>query len=126
MASRLIQDLCPALQPIAREFMIQCAAENIPVIITCTLRPNAEQDALYAQGRTTPGRIVTNAMAGQSKHNTGEAFDVGLKNPDGSMNWDDTDPHWHRMGLIGEELGLLWGGRWKHPDKPHFELKETI
>jgi peptidoglycan L-alanyl-D-glutamate endopeptidase CwlK len=126
MASRLIQDLCPALQPLAREFMILCASENIPTVITCTLRSNEEQDALYAQGRTTPGRIITNAMAGQSKHNTGEAFDVGLKNPDGSMNWDDTDPHWQRMGQIGEELGLTWGGRWKHPDKPHFQLKETI
>lgn len=126
MTSRSINDLCPALQPLAREFMIRCAAENIPTVITCTLRSNEEQDVLYAQGRTAPGKIITNAKAGQSKHNTGEAFDVGLKNQDGSMDWDDTNPHWLHMGQVGEELGLIWGGRWKHPDKPHFELKEVI
>ncbi len=126
MASRLIQDLIPALQPIAREFMIRCAAEDIPTVLTCTLRSNEEQAALYAQGRTAPGKIVTHAQPGQSKHNTGEAFDVGLKKQDGSMDWNDSNPNWLRMGEIGEELGLQWGGRWlgKKRDMPHFELKE--
>ena len=124
MPSRLIQDLTPEMQPLAREFMIRCVAEDIPVIITCTLRSMDEQAALYAQGRTTPGKVVTHAKPGQSKHNTGEAFDVGLKNEDGSMDWDAGNPHWLRMGEIGEEIGLEWGGRWsgKKQDLPHFQM----
>src|SRR5215207_9435814 len=39
--------------------------------VTSAYRSNAEQDALYAQGRTKPGSKVTNARGGQSKHNPG-------------------------------------------------------
>lgn len=136
MPSRKIQALSAALQPLAREFMIRCVAEGIPVIITCTLRSNQEQTDLYALGRTvkshvgpwTPemplGRTVTNAKAGESKHNTGDAFDVGLLDANGDADWDDSNPHWLRMGEIGEEVGLNWGGRWpgKKRDLPHFQL----
>src|ERR1043165_556102 len=61
---------------------------------TQTLRTFEEQNALYAQGRTKPGQIVTNAKGGQSYHNYGLAIDFALlidKNGDGKpdeVSWD--------------------------------------
>nr|WP_295770097.1 M15 family metallopeptidase [Rhodoferax sp.] len=43
------------------------------------MRSCAEQDALYAQGRTAPGNKVTNAKSGDSNHNFGIAFDIGVR-----------------------------------------------
>ena len=39
------------------------------------------------------------------------------------LQWDADDEIWHRIGEIGESLGLRWGGRWKQRDMGHFELK---
>ena len=44
-------------------------------VIVSGYRSSAEQNALYAQGRTTAGPIVTNAKGGQSAHNVGMAID---------------------------------------------------
>ena len=122
MSSRNIDDLHPDLQPLCREFLARTHAEKISTFLTCTLRTNEEQDAEYAKGRAKPGKIVTNAKAGQSKHNTGRAFDIAISNPDGSLNWDTASEAWHRVGEIGKELGLTWGGDWKMKDMPHFEI----
>ena len=69
MASRKIEDLHPDLQPLCREFVRRCEAAGVTALITTTFRSGAEQDELYAQGRTKPGPRVTNARAGQSAHN---------------------------------------------------------
>ena len=54
--------LChPRLQKIASAWVKACATEGIIVAIAETLRTAAEQDELYAQGRTKPGAIVTHA-----------------------------------------------------------------
>ena len=51
--------LChPRLQRIASAWIKACATEGITVAIGETLRTVAEQDALYAQGRTKPGNKV--------------------------------------------------------------------
>ena len=74
--------LChPRLQRIAAAWLKACAAEGITVAISETLRTAAEQDALYAQGRTKPGNIVTNAKGSsyKSQHQWGIAFDFYLK-----------------------------------------------
>jgi peptidoglycan L-alanyl-D-glutamate endopeptidase CwlK len=129
MASRRIEDLHPILRPLAVQFIADCVAEGIRVIITCTYRSPEEQDELYAQGRTKPGRKVTNAKAGQSEHNTqlngtpaARAFDIAIKDSTGKLNWDAHHRHWKRAGEIGKALGLVWGGDWKIRDLPHFEL----
>lgn len=81
----------------------------------------AEQDALYAKGRTQPGPKMTNARGGQSNHNFQIAVDVGLFK-DGK--YLDESSYYERMGPIGEALGLEWGGRWTDgPDLPHFQIK---
>ena len=81
-----------------------------------------EQDALYAQGRTRPGNIVTRARAGQSNHNYGLAVDV-VPLVNGQPTWNVANAVWQRIGDEGKRAGLNWGGDWQaFQDKPHFEL----
>lgn len=85
-------------------------------------RTFAQQAALYAQGRTTMGRIVTNAKPGFSWHNWRRAFDVVIEAFPGDTTPNDVyDGPWSIVGDLGEFCGLEWGGRWKHPDIPHFQ-----
>lgn len=130
--SRSLNDLHPEMQRLTAEFLNNCKAAGVDVLITCTFRSNTEQAALYAQGRTAPGRIVTNAKPGQSTHNVtvngkpaSLAFDVvPLRN--GKPVWDAKDPLWQQVGEIGEALGLEWAGRWKRfREFPHFQHPEA-
>jgi peptidoglycan L-alanyl-D-glutamate endopeptidase CwlK len=100
-------------------FQRACAAAKIDIIITQGYRTPAEQDALYAQGRTKPGKIVTQLKGKQSKHCQGKAFDICfLINKKASY----VGP-WEAVGIIGKKCGLTWGGYWKgFVDKPHFEI----
>lgn len=132
MPSRNLADLDPVLQSLCKEFLAQCASAGIKANVDCTYRSNAEQDADYAQGRVTPGGIITNAKAGQSAHNcmaadgtpAAKAFDIYITNDDGTLNWDTTSLPWETAGQIGQGLGLVWGGAWEGNlvDYPHFEL----
>jgi hypothetical protein len=91
--------------------------EGIIFRITCGYRSPEEQARLYAQGRTTKGKIVTKVK--HSKHNDGLAFDVVIiKNNQVSWNGED----YFRIGEIGQALGLTWGGAWRMRDYCHFEL----
>jgi len=109
--SRDIKDLLPIVAAKCDAFIAACKAQGIDVLITSTLRDNESQNALYAQGRTTAGNIVTNAKAGQSFHNYGCAFDfVPLVN--GKAMWNDSKL-FERCGVIAESCGLEWAGRWK-------------
>ena len=127
MASRKIEDLVPAMQLRALRFAGAMASAGIPFMFTCTLRTVAEQLELYAQGRTKPGAKVT--WVQHSKHQDGLAFDIAILK-DGKPTWDvkvsvndDDIPDYEQAGVIGESLGLRWGGRFKKtPDYPHFEL----
>ena len=116
---------CRPRQAKAREWLARCRAEGINVKVICGLRSNAEQAALYAQGRTAPGPKVTNAKPGYSWHNFGVAWDFVVFDDRGQPLWDS--PLMDRCGAIGEDLGLEWGGRWTNPqDKPHLQLKLGI
>lgn len=97
-------------------------------IITQGLRSFAESDSLYAQGRTKPGNIVTNAKAGQSIHNYGLAFDFvisvgGIAKWDTKTDWDeDKQSDWMEVVNIFKSHGWSWGGDWKSlKDYPHLE-----
>jgi peptidoglycan L-alanyl-D-glutamate endopeptidase CwlK len=108
--SRKIEDLHPYVAKLCRAFVAACKKDGIDVLITSTWRDNAAQNALYAQGRTKPGKKVTNAKAGQSFHNYKLAFDfVPIVN--GKAQWNDLAT-FKRAGVIGERLGLDWAGRW--------------
>jgi len=109
--SRSLSDLLPVVAAKCDSFIAKCKQNGIDVIITSTLRDNESQNALYAQGRTTAGKIVTNAKGGQSFHNYGCAFDfVPVVN--GKAQWNDTKT-FERCGEIAESVGLEWAGRWK-------------
>jgi peptidoglycan LD-endopeptidase CwlK len=106
---------------LAGEFQNEMRRQGIEFIFTCTFRPQPEQDELYAQGRTKPGRIVT--WTRNSKHTKREAFDIAvIKN--GKITWYADD--YKKPGEIGMNLGLNWGGNFKAKDMPHFELKRGI
>jgi len=107
-----------ALRPLAEEFLTRCESKGHNIGITSGRRTQEEQNTLYEQGRTTPGNIVT--WTKDSNHIGGNAFDIAFigNNPyPKGFNWEI-------LGKIGEEIGLKWGGRWKKPDNPHFELKK--
>jgi peptidoglycan LD-endopeptidase CwlK len=121
---RQIADLDPILQPVAVELVRLAAAAGIPVVITCTRRTAQEQERLYAQGRLTPGRRVTNAHAADSPHCAGLAFDVAFRPASGvGVTWSaPIAGAWEQLGAIGMSLGLVWGGTFKGlVDRPHFE-----
>jgi len=116
--SRRIDDLLLIVAAKCRAFIDGCAKEGIDVIITSTYRDAESQNALYAQGRTLPGKKVTNVRGGDSFHNHRCAFDF-VPVVGGKAVWND-DKTWERCGAIAEKVGLEWGGRWvKFPDKPH-------
>lgn len=120
-ADKKLQGVHPTVAAKARQLISQAYKEGIPIIITQGFRSVEEQNELYAQGRTKPGKIVTNARGGYSYHNFGLAFDFAILNPDGSVNWN-VDAKWKRVAQIGKSLGLEWGGDWKgFKDYPHFQ-----
>jgi peptidoglycan L-alanyl-D-glutamate endopeptidase CwlK len=152
MSSREIKHLHPDVQVMYNKFFDRCRRDpwmlknGITVLLICTYRSNEEQAKLYAQGRTTPGRIVTNAKPGKSKHNTtlpdgtpaALAFDVvplrngkpvwgtagnGIDNDETDDERDDLEV-WQRVGEHGEAVGLSWAGRWtSFREYPHMEMK---
>lgn len=108
--SRDLKDLHPRVAALCSAFIAKCKEQGIDVLITSTYRDAESQTALYNQGRTAPGKIVTNAKAGQSWHNWRCAFDfVPIVN--GKAQWNDTAT-FERCGQIAESLGLEWAGRW--------------
>lgn len=110
MASRSLEDLTPGCRAKAKQFLEECDKQGLDILIYCTLRPGVEQDALYALGRTKPGKIVTNARAGESYHNYGMAFDF-VPVVGGKPQWDNTELY-RKAGVIAESIGLEWAGRW--------------
>lgn len=122
---RNIATLHPQTQKVARAFM--SAAKSIAARVGCDVkiisgtRSYAEQDALYAQGRTTPGLKVSNAKGGQSNHNFGLSFDIAIFR---GKEYCDDHPLYRELGQLGKSLGLEWGGDWRSiQDEPHFQLR---
>ena len=99
------------------------------MLIVSTLRTFAEQDELYAQGRTKPGKRITNAKGGQSLHNYGVAIDFALLIDGKTASWEDLKDFdgdrkadWMEIVEVFEQAGWEWGGRWKSfTDKPHLQ-----
>lgn len=137
LTSRKLDDLLLPAKIRAFAFLGEAKADGIDLLVTCTHRDAEAQDALYAQGRTAPGRIVTNARGGDSFHQWRVALDVApLRH--GKPVWgtagngidddpsdDDTDDLelWQRVAAIGERCGLEWAGRWKRlREFPHFQF----
>ncbi|QKJ68010.1 M15 family metallopeptidase [Deefgea piscis] len=139
MSSRDLKDLHVSIRVLAEQLVAEANAalqqQNpaLAVRLVCTWRPQSEQNALYAQGRTKPGRKVTwvthsahNTDLADTAHGDAEALDVGVFE-NGKYLQGNTARElafYLCLGPIGERLGLAWGGRWKTPDYPHFERKK--
>jgi len=108
--SRKLEDLHPVVKKMVEKFIEECDRAGVDVLIYSTYRDAASQDALFAQGRTNPGKIVTNARAGQSFHNWRVAFDF-VPIVAGKARWDDKEAY-AKCGNIAESIGLQWAGRW--------------
>lgn len=125
MSSRDIAALLPDVAAMASAMLAECERQGLHVIVACTYRSNEEQAALYAQGRTKGGAIVTYAKPGQSKHNTRQALDIyPITNGKltGTSNPTERDI-WQQLGRIGKAAGFEWGGDWHMQDLPHFQTK---
>jgi len=117
-AIRDIDALTPDTAAKCRLFLQRSKAAGLEVFVTETRRSFERQAALWAIGRTLPGRIVTRSKAGTGKHEFGLAFDVAFK----GVNLYPSDAKtWARLGSIGKACGLTWGGDFKGVDSVHFE-----
>ncbi|WP_271006470.1 N-acetylmuramoyl-L-alanine amidase family protein [Listeria seeligeri] len=111
-----------------RNVIKKMAKQGIYLCVAQGYRSKTEQNALYAQGRTKPGSIVTNAKGGQSNHNFGVAVDLCLYSSDGKkVIWESTTSRWKKVVAAMKAEGFKWGGDWKSfKDYPHFELCDAV
>ena len=121
ITSRSLDDLLPVVRAKALAHQEACKEEGIDLLIYCTYRDNEAQEALYLQGRTTAGAIVTNARGGDSYHNYRCAYDC-VPLVGGKPAWNDTKLY-AKVGQLGESVGLQWSGRWsgKLKETAHFQ-----
>ncbi|MDO7907119.1 M15 family metallopeptidase [Paenibacillus sp. JX-17] len=125
-----VSGLDPAVLRAKNELVQQVRAKGIHMMITEGFRSPAEQDKLYNQGRTTAGKVVTQARGGESYHNYGLAIDFAIRTPDGGVVWDmkydgngNGIPDWSEIVTAAKALGFTWGGDWADfPDYPHLQM----
>jgi peptidoglycan L-alanyl-D-glutamate endopeptidase CwlK len=141
MKDKITRDRLYLLHPLLRDEAISIwdeidATLTGRAICRCaySLRTFSEQDGLFAQGRTKPGKIVTNAKGGQSYHNYGLAVDIVLlkdTNGDGTFDtasWEtnvdfdgDGKADWIEVVNIFKRHGWEAGIDWHFKDSPHFQ-----
>ena len=114
-----IAELTPTAQEACKLFLYECEQQGLKVKITETYRSQERQNELYAQGRTKAGQIVT--WTKKSRHTSRRAWDIcqDIKGQEYSDN-----SFFKNCGIIAKGLDITWGGTWKTPDKPHFEISE--
>jgi D-alanyl-D-alanine carboxypeptidase len=120
--SRKLDDLVPELRVKAFELIARCAELRVPIFIVDTLRTPQEQEIYLAKGVSWTPR---------SKHLVGRAIDVCpyqqfALHETVKLEWNADDPAWQTIGRIGKQLGLVWGGDWRHRDLSHFELPDEV
>ncbi|WP_214720660.1 M15 family metallopeptidase [Exiguobacterium sp. s192] len=125
-----LKNLHPAVEAGAKDLIrLSHSCYNIDIRITQGYRTKKQQDALFDQGRSRAGEIVTNARGGESMHNYGLAFDF-VQMVDGDISYDleydgnnSGKSDWREVAAVGKALGFEWGGDWKRfVDYPHFEM----
>ena len=116
--SRSLDDLRPDVKANAELLLAECKKQGLNVLITQTLRDNEYQALLYAQGRTRPGKIVTNSKT-VTFHGHGLAFDFCEDAP--GREYRDLS-FFKNVAIIAKHMGFSWGGDWtSFPDRPHLQ-----
>lgn len=106
--------------------IMRTVIQDYDFTIICGHRTEDEQNKLYAQGRTEPGKIVTNAKWPDSMHNTTPSIAVDIAPY--PLDWENLDRFHELAGRVLEVAALLdipieWGGHWTRlKDYPHFQL----
>jgi len=119
-----IEKLAEVHPELARRVKQLAEILSFDLVVTCGLRTWAEQDALFDQGRTQPGSIVTKAPGGHSAHNFGYAVDVAPSDGVG-IDWSGKDAKWNEILSKAPSCGLNEGAMWRtFPDEPHLYLQE--
>lgn len=132
-----IEQLHPSVRQEVKQIISDCdkaLTGRAKIRITQSLRSFEEQEKLYAIGRITKDKKVTNAKAGQSIHNYGLAVDICLMIDGKTASWDtvkdwdnDKIADWYECVRIFARYGWEWGGNWKtFKDLPHFEKKTVL
>jgi peptidoglycan L-alanyl-D-glutamate endopeptidase CwlK len=117
-----ISTLRPDLQGLARQHIFTLKQAAVDARIVQGSRSYSTQAQLYAQGRTTPGNIVTNAAPGTSAHNYGAAYDIGVFGPSGYQGGGDA---YTILGPAAAPPGVSWGNNipgFPKGDLGHYEL----
>jgi peptidoglycan LD-endopeptidase CwlK len=106
------------------EIYKQKHGDEFTPFVTCAYRSPKDQLKLYNQGRTTPGKIVTQIKSG-GKHNSypSKAFDIAFKDKAGKLVWDKENFLNFAICVRSTNMSIKWGGDWKtFKDYPHFEI----
>jgi len=120
VSRKRLMTLHPDVRVKAIQFINKAAKQGIKLRVTHAKRSYAQQDTLYAKGRTTSGKIVTNAKGGQSYHNFALALDV-VEMIKGVPQWKTKN--WDKIGALGKSFGFFWGGDFESlSDRPHFQM----
>lgn len=113
---RDINQLTPDAQEACKIFLEACKKARIHIFVTETYRSQDRQEWLYAQGRMRSGPIVT--WTKNSNHTSGMAWDIAASPPNELYDYHILC----EAGRIAQRLGIEWGGMWKPPDRPHFQI----
>lgn len=126
-----LAEVMPELAARIRHMAFNLSREGIYIRVTQGLRTIEQQNALYAIGRTQPGKIVTNAHGGMSYHNYGLAVDC-VPSLNGALkpfapDWNPAHESWQRMEAEGRAHDLTTGADFRtFPDYPHFQLNGNL
>lgn len=112
-----MNELSPLAKQACELFLQACEKQGVPIFITETYRSQERQDYLYEQGRSRTGAVVT--WTRKSNHTGRMAWDIACSKPHSLYNKEILK----QAGEIAQQLGIIWGGSWKTPDMPHFEIK---
>ena len=148
--STKISDLAPEVAALALSAIQSMIERHVGHAVTSTLRTQAEQEALYAQGRKDLQKVndlrkaagmrpiapsenrytVTNAdgVVHKSNHQSGRAIDIVPIDEKMNPEWPPaSDVRWLMIATVMREFGFTWGGDWTRakngidPDYPHYE-----
>jgi peptidoglycan L-alanyl-D-glutamate endopeptidase CwlK len=126
----VLDSLDPYVANLAAQHLSRLAAEGIPFRLTEGFRSYETQNHYYAQGRTRPGPIITDARGGESFHNFGLAYDVSLLR-NGKLVQNGRDPLYRRAKELSDGVSdgvgdgrLEWGGAWG--DAVHFQFRGGV
>lgn len=122
------EKLYPPFLSALKALLADAAAVGVNYWAVSGYRTYNDQTALWAQGRTVPGLIVTRAKGGESPHNFGLAVDLARdSNMERAGLQPDYQPEsYELLRTLAPLHGLVWGGIWTHPDLPHVQMANYV